>query len=134
MENFENSTVVFGDMLLSKQKNNINLFFTQGRHQNIDIYYISQGNFHLPKTTIQNKSNRLILFKQTLRDIIFFFLDIVGLDLNLDEWKKLYHKAWENNYDYLQIDRFAKIGGGRYTIRNCTENNFIQCTPKTKHF
>ena len=102
MENFENSTVVFGDMLLSKQKNNIDLFFTRGRHQNYDIYYISQSIFHLPKITIQNNSNRLILFKQTLRDIIFFSLDIVGLDLNLDEWKKLYRKAWENDYDYLQ--------------------------------
>ena len=50
LENYENSTVVFDDMLLSKQESNIDLFFTQGRHQNIHIYYISQRCFHLPKT------------------------------------------------------------------------------------
>ena len=48
LENDENSTVVFNDLLLSKQENNIDLFFfTRGRHNNIDIYYISQSCFHL---------------------------------------------------------------------------------------
>ena len=41
LENYENSTVVFDDKLLTKQESNIDLFFTRGRHSNIDIYYIS---------------------------------------------------------------------------------------------
>ena len=83
----------FDDMLLSKQESNIDLFFTRGRHSNIDIYYISQSYFHLPKNTIRNNSNIIILFKQTLRDIILLFLDIAGLDVNLEEWKQLCRKA-----------------------------------------
>ena len=134
LEHYENSTVVFDDMLLSKQESNIDLFFTRGRHNNIDIYYISQSYFHLPKNTIRNNSNKIILFKQTLRDIILLFHDIAGLDMNLEDWKELCRKAWENDYDYLQIDRFAKIGNGRYTIRNCNKNNYIECTPETKPF
>ena len=110
LQNHENSTVVFDDMLLSKQESNINLFITRGRHNNIDIYYISQSFFHLPKNTIRKNSNIILLFKQTLRDIILLFHDIAGLDMNLYEWKQLCRKAWENDYDYLQIDRFAKIG------------------------
>ena len=110
-------------MLLSKQESNKDLFFTRGRHKNIDIYYISQNYFHLPKNTIRNISNIIILFKQTLRDIILLFHDIAGLDMNLEEWKQLCRKAWENDYDYLQIDRFAKIGEGGYTIRNCNKKN-----------
>ena len=134
LENYENSNVVFDDMLLSKQESNIDLFFTRGRHNNIDIYYISQSYFHLPKNTIRNNSNIIILFKQTLRDIIRLFHDIAGLDMSLEEWKELCRKAWENEYDYLQIDRFAKIGNGRYTIRNCNKNIYIECTPETKPF
>ena len=49
LENYENSAVVFDDMLLSKQESNIDLFYTRGRHNNIDIYYISQSYFHFPK-------------------------------------------------------------------------------------
>ena len=117
----ENSIDVFDDMLLSKQESNINLFFTRGRHNNIDIDYISQSYFHLPKNTIRNNSNIIILYKQTLSDIILLFHDIAGLDMNLEEWKQLCRKVWENDYDYLQVDRFAKIGNGRYTIRNCNK-------------
>ena len=87
-------------MLLSKQEINIDLFFTRGRHNNIDINYISRSFFHLPKNTIRNNSNIIILFKQTLRDIIILFHDIAGLDMNLEEWKQLCRKAWEKYYDY----------------------------------
>ena len=134
IEFYENSTVVFDDMLLLKQESNIDLFFTRGRHNNIDIYYISQSYFHLPKNTIRNNSKIFILSKQTLRDIILLFHDIAGLDMNLDERKQLCRKAWENDFDYLQIDRFAKIGNGRYTIRNCNKKKYIECTPETKPF
>ena len=74
LENYENSIAVFDDMLLSKQENNIDLFFTRGRHINIDIYYISQSCFDLPKNTIRNNCKIFNLFKQTLRDIILFFM------------------------------------------------------------
>ena len=49
LENYENSTVVFDDMLLSKEESIIDLFFTRGRHQNIDLNYLSQSFFQLPK-------------------------------------------------------------------------------------
>ena len=117
----ENSTVVFHDILLSKQEINIDLFFTRGDYSNFDIYYISQSYFHLPKNNIRNISNINILFKQTLRAIILLFHDIAGLYMNLEERKQLCRKAWENEYDYLQKDRFAKIGQGRYTNRNCNK-------------
>ena len=135
LNEYENSIVVFDDMLLSIQESNIDLFFfTRGRHNNIHIYYISQSYFHLPKNTIRNNSNINILFKQTLRDIILLFHDIAGLDMNLEEWKQLCRKAWENEYDFLQIDRFAKIRNGRYTIRNCNKTTYTECTPATKPF
>ena len=35
---------------------------------------------------------------------------------------------------FLQINRFAKIGEGRYTITNCNKTTFIQCTPERKPF
>ena len=43
LNEYESSVVVFDDMLLSKQESNIDLFFTRGRHNNIDLNYISQS-------------------------------------------------------------------------------------------
>ena len=133
-EIYENSTVVFDDMLLSKQESNTDLFLTRGRHNNIDTYYISQSCFHLSKNTIRNVSNIIVLFKQTLRDIILLFHDIARLDMNLEEWKQLCRKAWENDYDYLQIDSVAKIRESRYTIRICNKTTYTECKPETKPF
>ena len=54
--------------------------------------------------------------------------------MNLEEWKQLCRKAWENDYDYLQKDRFVKMRKGKYTIRNCNKTTYIDCTPETKPF
>ena len=102
IENYENSIVAFDDMLLSKQESNVDLFFfTRGRHNNIDINYISQGYFHLPKDTILNNCNTIILFKRNLRDVILLFHDVAGLDMKLEEWKKFCRKPWEKDYGFF---------------------------------
>ena len=100
MENYENSTVIFDDILLRKQKSKIGLFFTRGRHNNIEIYYISQSYFHLPKNSIHNISKVVFLFKQTLREIILLLHDLAGIDMNLVEWKQFCRKAWEIDFHY----------------------------------
>ena len=134
LEKHENSTVVFDDVLLSRQESNIDLFFNRGRHCNIDIYYIYQSYFHLSKKSVRKLSNNIFSFTQTVRDIILLNHDIARLDMNFEEWKSLCRKSWKNDFDYLQIDRFAKIEQGRYTIRNCKKNNYVECTPETKPF
>ena len=66
--------------------------------------FISKKNFILDNSSIN------ILFKQTPRDIIQLFHDIAWLNLNLEEWKQLCTKTWENEFEYLPIDRFDKVG------------------------
>ena len=134
LKSYENSIVVIDDMLLSKQESNIDLFFTRGRHKNFDKYYIIQSCFHLPKNTISNNSNIFILFKQTRRDIILLVHDIAELVMKLEKWKQLCRKTLEKEYEYLQKDRFAKIGQCRYTTRNCNKTTYIECTSETKPF
>ena len=46
------------------------------------------------------------MFKQTLRDIILLCQDLEELDMNLEEWKQLCRKAWENDYAYLQKETY----------------------------
>ena len=52
--------------------------------------------------------------------------------MNVEEWKSLCCKAWGNDYHCLQIDRFAKLGEGIHTIRNCDKSTYIEYTPETK--
>ena len=41
--------------------------------------------------------------------------------MSLEEWKQLFRKTWENEFDFLQIDRFSKLAKGRYTNRKCNK-------------
>ena len=121
---------------MKTRKQNRSVFLLEANKKNIDFYYISQSFFHLSKNTIPNISNIIILFKQTVRDIKdikLLFHDIAGLDMNVEEWK-ISRKAWESDYGYLKIDRFAKKGQGRYTKRNCNKMTYIESTPETKPF
>ena len=65
---YKGSVVIFDDMLGAKNSSQIDEFFTRGRHEDLDVYYISQSCFALPRQSVRNNSDRLILFKQTLRD------------------------------------------------------------------
>ena len=89
------SVVIFDDMLGAKKSSQIDEFFTRGRHEDLDVYYISQSYFALPRQSIRNNSDRLILFKQTLRDVQSMYYDIGAYDMNYDEFKDMCQKAWE---------------------------------------
>ena len=101
---YKGSVVIFDDMLWAKNSSQKDEFFTRGRHEDLDVYYISQSYFALPRQSIRNNSDRLILFKQTLRDVQSMYYDIGAYDMNYDEFKLMCHKAWDEKYNYLCID------------------------------
>ena len=120
IQDFQNCCVVFDDMLDSNQKL-IDPFFTRGRHNDLDVYYLSQSYFDLPKRTIRNNSNIIILFQQTLKDVEHIYRDIAGFDMSNDEFKSLCREAWRDNYNYLLINRLEDKNGSKYMI--CNESN-----------
>ena len=62
-------TLVVMDDLLDENQSQLSKYFTRGRHNNINTFYISQSYFHLPRKTIRMNSNFIILFRLPLRDI-----------------------------------------------------------------
>ena len=134
LNKYENGIVVFDDFLGSSNSRFVDQFFIRGRHNNLDIYYLSQSYFDLPKRTIRNNSNKIILFNQTLKDIEHVYRDVAGYDMSYDEIKELCRKSWEEKYNYLCIDRSKKRDQGRYFICNESIKTYIEATPQTKAF
>ena len=120
IQDFQSCCVVFDDMLDTSQKL-IDPFFTRGRHNDLDVYYLSQSYFDLPKRTIRNNSNNIILFRQTLKDVEHIYRDIAGFDMSYDEFKSLCREAWRDNYNYLLLNRLEDKNGSKYMI--CNESN-----------
>ena len=53
LNEYDNCTKVFVDILGSSNSRFIDQFFIRGRRNNLDIYYLSQSYFDLPKRTIR---------------------------------------------------------------------------------
>ena len=108
LNEYENGIIVFDDVLGSSNSRFIDQFFIRGRHNKLDNYFLSQSYFDLPKRTIRNKSNKIFLFNQTLKDFEHIYRDVAGYDMNYDEFKEICRKSWEEDYNYLYIDRSKK--------------------------
>ena len=131
---YKGSVVIFDDMLGAKNSSQIDEFFTRGRHEDLDVYYISQSYFGLPRQSIRNNSDRLILFKKPLRDVQSMYYDIGAYDMNYDEFKQMCHKTWDERYNYLCIDMTKKKNKGKYRIFNESKTTYIDCNPETDPF
>ena len=131
---YKGSIVIFDDMLGARNSCQIDEFFTRGRHEDLDVYYISQSYFGLPRQSIRNNSDILILFKQTLRDVQSMYYDIRAYDMNYDEFKLMCHKAWDEKYNYLCIDVTRNKNEGKYRIFNESKTTYIDCIPKSEPF
>ena len=133
IQDFQKCCVVFDDMLDSNQKL-IDPFFTRGRHNDLDVYYLSQSYFDLPKRTIRNNSNIIILFQQTLKDVEHIYRDIAGFDMSNDEFKSLCREAWRDPYNYLLINRLEDKNGKKYMICNESNLQYQIFNPQTDPF
>ena len=133
IQDFQNCCVVFDDMLDTSQKL-IDPFFTRGRHNDLDVYYLSQSYFDLPKRTIRNNSNIIILFQQTLKDVEHIYRDNAGFDMSYDEFKNLCKEAWRDKYNYLLINRLEDKNGSKYMICNESNLQYQIFNPQTDPF
>ena len=133
IQDFQNCCVVFDDMLDTSQKL-IDPFFTRGRHNYLDVYYLSQSYFYLPKRTIRNNSNIIILFQQTLKDVEHIYRDIAGFDMSYDDFKRLCKEAWRDKYNYLLINRLEDKNGSKYLICNESNLQYQIFNPQTDPF
>ena len=131
---YNGSVVIFDDMLGAKNSSQIDEFFTRGRHEDLDVYYISQSYFALPRQSIRNNCDRLILFKQTLRDVQSMHYDIGAYGMKYDEFKEMCHKAWDEKYNYLCIDMTKNKNEGKYRIFNESRTTYIECICATETF
>ena len=103
-DKYKGSVGIFDDMLGAKNSSQVDDFFSGGRHEILDVYYISQSFFGLPRQSIRNNSDRLILLKQTLRDVQSMYQDIGAFDMKYHEDKETCRVAWSEKFKYLCID------------------------------
>ena len=121
-------------MLGAQNCSQIDECFTRGRHKDLDVYYISQSYFVLPRQSIRNNNDRLILFKQTLRDVQSLYYDIGAYDMKYDIYEEMFHGAWSEGINYLCIVMTKNKDNRKYRIFNESKTTYIDCIPESESF
>ena len=90
----EKNLLILDDCFLGKQ-NKAEAYYTRGRHNNCDTLYISQNYFRLPRQTVRENANFIILFPQDARNLNHIYADHCSSDgISREEFKEFCHKVW----------------------------------------
>lgn len=104
--------IIFDDVMLENQ-NTIESFYTRGRHNNIDCFYIAQNYFKLPRQTIRENSNIFFLFQQDSISVNNFYRDHCS-EISKDDFNHLCQSAWNEKYGFITIDLTKSKYEGKY--------------------
>ena len=133
IKKYKESFVIFDNMSRARNSSQIDELFTRGRHEDLDVYYVKQSYFGLPRQSIRNNNDRLILFRQTLRDVRIMYYDIGAYDMKYDEYKEMCYFAWSEKFNYLCID-MGKKNEGNYRVFNESKTTYFDCIPESEPF
>jgi hypothetical protein len=107
------SIVIFDDMVCEDQEV-IRRYFTMGRHNNVDVFYLTQTYSRVPKQLIRDNTSFLILFFQDELNLRHVYRDHVGGDMSFDQFKDICRNVWTFPHSFLIIDKQRGKNEGRY--------------------
>ena len=105
--------LILDDCFLGRQ-NKAEAYYTRGRHNSCDTLYISQNYFRLPRQTIRENSNLIILFPQDVKNLNHIHTDHCSTDIPLSEFKDFCKKVWKEKHNFVTIDLTSPVWNGKY--------------------
>ena len=104
--------LILDDCYLGKQSM-AQSYYTRGRHGNCDCLYISQNYFALPRNSVRENANFIILFPQNSKSVVHIYQDHCT-DISFTEFKNLCETIWSKKFDFLTIDLTSTPLNGKY--------------------
>ena len=108
-----NSIMIFDDVMTDKE-NVMRDYFSMGRHNGIDCFYLCQTYTRVPKHLIRDNANVLVVFKQDDMNLRHIYADQVGMDLNFQQFHDMCSECWKDTHGFLVIDKDSDMSKGRY--------------------
>ena len=106
--------LVFDDIMLGPQ-NKAEAYYTRGRHNNVDVFYISQSYFRLPRQTVRENANLFLFFKQDNTNLSHIYQDHCAVDgIPFDVFKNFCADVWSDKHNFVTIDLSRPISAGKY--------------------
>ena len=101
---------------MSGPQNKAVAYFLCARHNNVDVIYITQSYFRLPRQTIRENSNIFILFMQDKNNLLLIYNDhCVGDGIPFEDLCNFFNTVWrENQHNFITIDLSRPVHNGKY--------------------
>ena len=112
----QKNLLLLDDCFLGKQ-NKAEAYYTRSRHNNFDTIYIVQNYFRLPRHTVRENSNFIILFPQYVKNLTHIHADHCASDISLPEFKQFCHGVWSAGgagHNFVAIDLTSTPTNGKY--------------------
>ena len=110
----EKNLLILDDCFLGPQ-NKAEAYYTRGRQNNCDTFYISQSYFRLPRHTIRENANFIVLFPQDVKNLTHIHADHCDGDMSLKEFKSFCRQVWESGpHNFISIDLTSGKLNGKY--------------------
>ena len=109
----EKNLLILDDCFLGPQSK-AGAYYTRGRHNNCDTFYISQSYFHLPRHSVRENMNFLVLFPQDAKNLSHIYADHCDGDMTLTEFKSFCRQVWSTNHHFIVIDLTSDKSKGKY--------------------
>ena len=106
----QKNLLLLDDCFLGKQ-NKAEAYYTRGRHNNCDTIYIAQNYLRLPRHTIRENSNFIILFPQDTKNLTHIHADHCAGYMPL---KQFCHRVWSEDHNFVTIDLTSTPTNGKY--------------------
>lgn len=115
------NVLVLDDVLLGPQ-NKIEDMYTRGRHNGIDTFYIAQNYFKLPRQTVRENANFIVMFPQDMKNLNHIYNDHCSGDgITCQEFHDFCSQVWrsgKHRYVVLDLTRDANEGKYRTSLRD----------------
>ena len=112
--------LVLDDVMLGPQ-NKAEAYYTRGRQNNVDTIYISQNYFRLPRQTVRENANIIMLFKQDAKNLNHIYQDHCT-DISFEEFSDFCNDVWSNGkHHFVTINLSCPTNNGKYrrSLRKC---------------
>lgn len=99
-----NSIFIFDDIACDKQ-DTMRAYFSMGRHNAIDCFYLCQTYTRIPKHLIRDNANLLVLFKLDDLNLRHVYEDHVGTDMDFSKFREMCAACWQQPYGFLVMNK-----------------------------
>ena len=110
----DKTLIVLDDCAYEKNQSNIEKLFFKGRHSNINVLYLTQSYYKIPKQSIRDNSNLLLLFDVKGPDRQHLFTDWCSSDMDYRQFLRFYEHCCKPKFGFMTVSLDHDRNVGRY--------------------